>query len=424
MQCNQLTPTISRAIRSFSGTADLYDPITDWQPAIGVDRVRATIKPQNGNASDMILRLGVQYAATRPEIPGDWAAAATTTVTPGSEVCIPATLAPDAESKMWYRLGLQSNLNGGSPNTVDVAFQAAWNACGRVAVQRSLSVLTLTPENKSVAVLTDWMPVIGVDAVKAAIELARVDKVAGNFYYRIAYQKAAADVATPGAWTALSKDYVHNDTAINTGELGLDLSDSMFVRFGLQYWQTTSDLSRVDINVTLGVRHDPLANFGTIPTDWGINEGGMTDPTISNTRAVYSGAGAGSNTICDSYANESDNVFSLSAYGWTTGNPSGPGAQQTGAGQYVWVGYDASAGSWKVYSAASLSATPTAVGSSLTGPANAIARVVGASGTCSWEVSLDGRNFTTLHTIANSFAWVMYILRKDAVYTVKRELRA
>ena len=336
-------------------------------PAIGVDRFRATILPLGGSSGDMILRTAVQFAATRPETPGAWTAAVATTTTPGVPLCIPATLALAAESQMWFRLGLQTNLNGGTPKTVDITYQAAWNSCGKVVDQRTISIYTLPSATKSVAVLTNWLPAIGVDAVKAAIELARVDRPGGTMNYRIVYQTADADVTSPGTWTALSKDYTHSDTAVNTGELGLDISSSMFVRFGLQYWQTTSDATRADVNITIGVRHDPLVTFGDLPTDWGTNEGGLSDPTIANTRAVYTGTASGSNTICDTYVYEADSTFTLAAYAWTSGNPSGPGAES--GSLYVWVGYDATAGEWKVYNATGLTGAVTTLGTSLAGPA-------------------------------------------------------
>ncbi|MFA6958391.1 MAG: hypothetical protein WC538_21195 [Thermoanaerobaculia bacterium] len=418
MSCNESSGALLRHVRSLQSTEYLFEPFSPWYPVVGVDAVRVSVQQAGGavNQTDFETKFAIQYAALRTETPTAWTAYGSARTGAPASGCGDTPIAADANANMWFRIGVGVKYAAGfSPDGADVTLDATWNACGRIADARTFDVATSPVGHTSTMVLTDWLPRLDLDRIKASIEPFSMQKTSGTFNFQLAYQTADTEIESPGAWTAIGSSYSNNSGTPNTGELSLPPTAAMWVRFGIQYWQTTSGLTTMSFNTIIGVRKGVLG----APTDWGTKEGGLALRWNGATTEYYNA----SSPYGDTYDSPS-RPWALEALADTVGNPSGPGVWPNPGSAY-WIGYDASTGEWGVYTGT----TPARVaGTALSGPALAIAKVSvdnASPAVATFQVSFDGGvSFSTLYTRADA-TWTNrgYYVQSGAVYSVEREQR-
>ena len=198
----------------------------------------------------------------------------------------------------------------------------------------------------------------------------------------------------------------------------LTLTNYQWVEYGIiskNSGGTVMESGRV--RALFSLRDDKLSSFGAPPTSWGT----LDAPTYALSR-VTADLRITYYAAADPFGDVYDvpgATWSLAAVSSTVGDPSGPGAWDT---YPVWLGYDDTAQAWKVYSNAG--GTINAVGSSLAGDPQAVARVSVASGTATFQVSFDGVQWTTLHTQVGTWTYRIYVVQNATFFTVYRELRS
>ncbi len=418
MSCNEGSGPISRYLRSLQSTEYLFEPFSPWYPAVGVDAVRVSVQQAGGQVdqTDFETKFAIQFAASHTETPSSWTAYGSARSGAPAGGCGDTPIAADANANMWFRLGVGVKYSSGyTPSGADVTLDATWNACGKIADARTFDLATSPVGQTSTMVLTNWLPRLDLDRIKASIEPFAMVQTSGTFNCRLAYQTADSEVESPGDWTAIGSTYTQNSGTANTGELALPPTAAMWVRFGIQYWQTTSGLTTMSFNTILGVRKGVL----DAPSDWGTEEGGLAI-RWNGARTEYYNA---SSPYGDMYDSPSQ-PWSLAVLADTVGNPSGP-AVWPSPGLPYWIGYDASTGEWGVYTGA----TPARVaGTALAGAAHAIAKVSvdnASPAVATFQVSFDGGvSFSTLYTRADAtWTWRGYNVQSGAVYSVDREQR-
>lgn len=199
----------------------------------------------------------------------------------------------------------------------------------------------------------------------------------------------------------------------STGYL-LTLTNYRWVEYGIISKNASgASMESGRVRAIIDLRDDKLTSWGAPPTTWGTLD--TLSRVSADLRITYYGAASPYGRLYDAPGA----TWSLSAVAMTVGDPSGPGAWGT---YPVWLGYDSSAGAWKAYSGSG--GAINAVGSSLAGDPQAVARGSVASGTATFAVSFDGVQWTTLYSEAGTWTNRVYVVQNATTFTVFRELRS
>lgn len=248
MACGQLSSEIQKHLVSTTSTG-VFEWLTDWVPAIGLDSVRATIKHKavNGNFQ---TKFAIQTADVRTNNPNSPATLEQSWTAGAGERCTGnVDLSSYTNDALFVRLGVSYAASSGV-GEADVSLQVAYDACGQMVGTVSSEVLA-PDANDSYLPVTGWIPAIHVGKVMAALVVAGGGP---NFRTRLAVQTATTSVESPGAWTTTFDTWRSGDQEVNTGELTPSIASAMWVRIGVQYTCSSGTNLRSFITCAVGIR--------------------------------------------------------------------------------------------------------------------------------------------------------------------------
>lgn len=109
--------------------------------------------------------------------------------------------------------------------------------------------------------LTDWMPAIGVDTIRA---LVMISASTSGFRVKLAIQTATVRPDNPSSWVALGSDIYAvggGNTQVRTDRITVttQTGPAMYVRFGVQFFSAAAGYERGD--VALQIATDPCAEL-------------------------------------------------------------------------------------------------------------------------------------------------------------------
>ena len=246
-----ITPLETRRLTTVSGTAS-YMPFGPWMSAVGVDECKALLLAKQ-KIGALTVQFAVQTATARTESPGSWTGLASAQAS-ASEYCTSeVSLTSALGSKAWMRFGSSFLMPSGSYAQGDVSVQTSLVSRGMVVGEMPETTLTCDAHNSWMTPWTTrWVPANWVDKVSAGVWLAAKT---GAPEVRVAYQAALIRESNPSDWAAAMPGGTASWTTVgdkNTGDVSLTLTDTMWVRFGIQVKSTAAPSSGTLDSVTVG----------------------------------------------------------------------------------------------------------------------------------------------------------------------------
>lgn len=233
-----------------TSTTAIYVWLVGWMPCIGMDAIKLVVKNKavSGNLQTQPV---VQFAAVRPDNPGDPSTKGSLLVGAGEGCTGVLDISADIDDQFYMRVGLAYSLSEGSTlGQGDVTLEMSYAACGSVLGSWMGSLTTVTDVDAFVAI-TEWIPALQADKVMVAF-VAR--SLAGNFRYRLCYRTATTSAEDGGSWST-TFDAWRTAGEANTTELALTIGGSMYVQFGIQYALSSgSALGQATISAAVAVR--------------------------------------------------------------------------------------------------------------------------------------------------------------------------
>jgi hypothetical protein len=254
MSCGQVTKSVEKQLCSNGSGTDLYEPFTEWLPAVGLDAVRAVIKQYA--LSNFQCRFGYQTADVRTDKPNAWASNGSLVTTP--EVVYDVDLSAVTPGKFFIRFGVCYQGTGAGAGRGTVALQTSFDACGKIVGSHSFQAYAENA-NDYYQPVTGWIPTIHVDKVKAAIIVSGVQVSGVTFDYNLAFQTAATSPEGPDAWssTFLSGNTLQSGAAEwASGELSWASAptNKMWVRYGVHYKSSGASRAGAFVSAAVAVR--------------------------------------------------------------------------------------------------------------------------------------------------------------------------
>jgi hypothetical protein len=182
-------------------TTEIFFPMTDWGIALGIDKVRATLRLL-AESGDIQIRLAYQTATTVINEGGAGGRSAPQglgTPTNPTMSTLQFNVAPGTVH--WIRWGVLVSLSqAGAPGQADVVLSLATPACGKPLGRFSDQIHIGGNTSPAVIPVTEWFAAF----LLADVELALVGQaVSGNLETQVMFQTADVDAASPNAWQAL-----------------------------------------------------------------------------------------------------------------------------------------------------------------------------------------------------------------------------
>ncbi len=256
MASGMLTPEVWKHLVSTSDDYELFEPFTEWVPAMGLDDVKVVWKQKAQEiktSGDFEVRPAIQTASVRTTEPDDWSTLGTA-VAGNDETCDEFDIATTTVDKFFVRFGVAYKLSTNAvQGEADVSLQVSYNSCGRIVGGKTETFSTNTVSDQMRPV-TGWIPAVGVAKVKAAII---VQCGSATFRGRLTYRTADTSSENPNGWTDI--DSPHSDGEHNTNEINIAsaLIDKMWVQFGIRYdlsssgtWTTGTISTAVSVRAT------------------------------------------------------------------------------------------------------------------------------------------------------------------------------
>ncbi len=99
---------------------------------------------------------------------------------------------------------------------------------------------------------TAWIPTNGITSARA---LLQVTQPTSDFQAQAAYQLAATDTSSPGAWTAFGSAVTSQDRETAEVDLSTPIAGDFWIRFGVIATNTNTVYSyeRGDVTLSVGV---------------------------------------------------------------------------------------------------------------------------------------------------------------------------
>jgi hypothetical protein len=200
MSCIRFFGPIERRVFATS-TTEIFYPFTDWMPAQGVDRFRATLRllADSGliqariafQTATAVINEGGAGGRNEPEGGGS--------ATNAEMSVIDASVSPGAEH--WIRWGVYVSLSqAGPPGQADVVLSLAVPGCASALGRFAETVHIGGNTSPAVVPVTAWVPAFQLEAVSLALV---VQGVAGSLETQGMIQTADVDASSPNAWVSL-----------------------------------------------------------------------------------------------------------------------------------------------------------------------------------------------------------------------------
>ncbi len=265
MPCGSMLRPVTRRLVVFA-TAEQFEPFTDWLPAVGMDKVRLTIKRKNvqtaggGSPTPVALNLkpAMQVALARPDNAGNYSliSGLGPYVGAGESNTAEQDISAATAGQMFVRFGVAAYLSGSNPvsGQADVEVQVAPVSCGRAIASVTGEYLVYNTTSDSIVSLTEWIPAVDVEKVAAVFI---VSDIANAFECTLVYRTAETNIHNPGSWQAFAGlNPVSSVGETGTGELALSAGSKMFVQVGLAYRQSSAGSApgRATLTTIIAVR--------------------------------------------------------------------------------------------------------------------------------------------------------------------------
>lgn len=247
MSCCLLTPETWASIVATS-TTSVFLPTTEWIPCTGLDTMQAVIRMRNAGTYIQISAAyqTAEVVTTNPDAP----ATVGNALGENGAALVVQDISATTASKTYIRFGLVYSLSSAStPETADVSVQVSYRLQGRLL--GSFSQQFVAPDTSAQYLpIGDWVSTLEANKVKGAFVVSG----AADFGYRLAYQTAESVVESPGAWTVLEADWVTTYTPRCSGQLTLETSGKMWIRFAIGYQASSGSNKQAYISGALFVR--------------------------------------------------------------------------------------------------------------------------------------------------------------------------
>lgn len=237
MSCSNYFGPIERRI-TVTSTTEVFFPFTDWGLALGVDRVRATLRLL-AESGDIQIRLAYQTATTVINEGGAGGRNSPQGLgTPTNATMSPLQFNVSPGTVHWIRWGVLASLSqAGPPGQADVVLTLAEPACGKAVGRFADQIHIGGNTSPAVIPVMEWLPAFLLSEFDLAMV---VQAVSGNLETQVMIQTADVDPATPNAWQALGtavagarKECLRYDvSAVTDPGVG---TKPMLVRLGLAY---------------------------------------------------------------------------------------------------------------------------------------------------------------------------------------------
>jgi hypothetical protein len=257
MGCAKTGKNVTKRLSTLT-TEPIFEPFSDWMPAIGVDNVKMVIKRRavslTGTAPVFNVKPAIQVALVRTDYPDAWAnIGALGPYTGAGEDCTSTQDISDSTGgKFFVRFGVSYYLSGTSPLTgqADVDVTVSYTQCGSVVASMTQELQAFNTTSDSFKAITGWISALDADAVVAAFVASNV---ANNFRWKLFYRTATTSIQTPGAWNSLEASYRSTNQEDTTGEVSLSIGAAMYVQFGVGFSQSTAGSAPGQITLSSAV---------------------------------------------------------------------------------------------------------------------------------------------------------------------------
>ena len=200
MSCTRFFGPIELRV-SVTSTTEIFIPFTDWMPAQGIDKVRATLRLL-ADSGFIQARIAFQTATAVVNEGG----AGGRNVPQGIGTATNATMsvidaAVPAGTVHWMRWGVFVSLSqAGPPGQADLVLTYAVPGCGSAMGRFTDTVHIGGNTSPAVVPVTGWVPAFLLEQVSLAVVL---QAVVGNLETQVMIQTADVDVSSPNAWAPL-----------------------------------------------------------------------------------------------------------------------------------------------------------------------------------------------------------------------------
>jgi hypothetical protein len=254
MSCSNVTR--ETVVTLSSPTATPFETwLTDWKLAIGVDTAWITQKVSNMSASALKYQPILQTARVRtskPNAPVNLDIARWTAI----ESCTGALdIHAATEGQMYFRVGVSHTINSGTtPAKADLAFQAVYNQCGKLAGSWSGHLESTSTTDVRVQPVTDWLPYAEAEKVMMALVIA---SMTGAIKFMVVWRTATTSKESPNNWILTpDKEAAWHTTneETTTAQLTPGITTDMWIQFGLKYVLGSGTFGQADVSTATCVR--------------------------------------------------------------------------------------------------------------------------------------------------------------------------
>lgn len=237
MSCIKNTGPVDRRV-VVTSTTEIFIPLTDWLPALGVDQVRFGFRllAESGGLQG---RPAYQTATAVIDEAGSGGRAVPQGLgTPVSGPLDALTFALSLGTVQWVRFGVMVSLDqAGAPGQGDVLLQATFPGCGKPLGRFVEQVHIGGNTSAAVVPITGYVPALSFERFRSAIV---VTGVSGALQTQLAIQTADVSSKTPNGWQPLGqpvsgarKDCEEHDvTSFTDPSVG---TKPLLARIGLSY---------------------------------------------------------------------------------------------------------------------------------------------------------------------------------------------
>ena len=252
MSCSKLGNEVQKTLTTSSATAT-EEYFTEWMLAIGVDTAWITQKVTNMSAVALNYQPIIQTARVRTSKPNA-AVLLDTSRTTVIESCTGSEdVHTSTEGQMYFRLGQSYKATAAGLAKADVAFQAVYNQCGKLAGSWSGHLEATTTDERFQAV-TGWMPATEAEKVMMALIIA---SLTGTIEFMLTWRTATTSTESPNAWLVTPNAEAAWHTAneeTTTAQITAAVTTDMWIQFGLRYKLTGGTFGQADVATATCVR--------------------------------------------------------------------------------------------------------------------------------------------------------------------------
>lgn len=252
MSCSKLTKEVSKTLTNSSVTLT-EEYFTDWMPAIGVDSLWVTQKVTNMSVVALNYQPIIQTARVRTNKPGNSSSFDSSRTTAVESCTGPEDVHTTTEGQMYFRLGVQYKASAAGLAKADLAYQAVYTQCGKVADSWS-GHLEASSTDERFQAISAWMPSSEAEKVMVALIIS---SLTGNIQFMLTWRTATTSTEAPGAWITSPNAEAAWHTAneeTTTAQIATSITTDMWVQFGLRYKLSSGTFGQADVATATCVR--------------------------------------------------------------------------------------------------------------------------------------------------------------------------